>query len=283
MSDNASVILKFNISTPDQFNKGIQEKCEGLMANYYRGRDPFGLVSRSATGLRFFVANTYLCHLWHNYREYGYETLRRMFDVDFICPYINVSSDLFMWHGDKIASGKMSIDEVNKDFFCYTADYGELFIDITGDAPNNLKIKYAFYEHGSLLDVRHYAENEKEWIGEDYPLLEEAFSIFEELAELMSEKDLENFQKTDFSHFYVDFVPRAEIETPKDPNKMNWPIEELHFGLRTYNCLKRARINTIGELAERTKADLLQIRNINDDCVTEICDKLSEIDVFLSE
>ena len=39
-------------------------------------------------------------------------------------------------------------------------------------------------------------------------------------------------------------------------------IEELNFSVRIYNCLKRAGINTVGDLTEKTFEDILKVKNL---------------------
>ena len=57
----------------------------------------------------------------------------------------------------------------------------------------------------------------------------------------------------------------------KDPNT---GIADLEFSIRTYNCLKRAGINTVGELRKKTYEDLTHIRNLGRKCIDEIREKL---------
>lgn len=54
-------------------------------------------------------------------------------------------------------------------------------------------------------------------------------------------------------------------------------IGELDFSVNTYNCLKRAGIDTIEELCKQTRDDVIAIRNISQKCLDEITIKLSEI------
>lgn len=54
------------------------------------------------------------------------------------------------------------------------------------------------------------------------------------------------------------------------------PIEELDLSVRPYNCLKRARINTVGQLQEMTKEKLLNVRNLGRKATAEIQSKLKE-------
>ncbi len=58
-------------------------------------------------------------------------------------------------------------------------------------------------------------------------------------------------------------------------------IEELDFSVRTYNCLKKANIMTIGELVTRTEGDLMQIRNFGKKSLAEVKDKLASLDLSL--
>src|SRR5438045_1660330 len=54
------------------------------------------------------------------------------------------------------------------------------------------------------------------------------------------------------------------------------PIEELDLSERPRNCLKRAQVNTIGELVERTEDDLLAITNFGQKSLDEVIQKLDE-------
>lgn len=54
-------------------------------------------------------------------------------------------------------------------------------------------------------------------------------------------------------------------------------IEELDFSVRTYNCLKKASVLTIGDLLQISEADLMQIRNFGKKSLTEVKEKLSSL------
>lgn len=60
-------------------------------------------------------------------------------------------------------------------------------------------------------------------------------------------------------------------------------IEELDFSVRTYNCLKKENILTIGELVQRTEADLIGIRNFGAKSLAEVIDKLAQFGLTLDE
>ena len=61
------------------------------------------------------------------------------------------------------------------------------------------------------------------------------------------------------------------------------PIEDLDFSMRSYNCLKREEIHTVGELAARTESDLLDIRNFGDKSINEVKEKLAELGLSLKD
>jgi DNA-directed RNA polymerase subunit alpha len=59
------------------------------------------------------------------------------------------------------------------------------------------------------------------------------------------------------------------------------PIEDLDLSLRSYNCLKREGINTIGQLTELGEWNLLDIRNFGQRSVEEVKRKLAELGLCL--
>ena len=54
----------------------------------------------------------------------------------------------------------------------------------------------------------------------------------------------------------------------------NFPIEELEFGVRSYNCLKRVGIETIGDLVSKTESELAQIPNFGKKSIEEVKETL---------
>jgi DNA-directed RNA polymerase subunit alpha len=59
------------------------------------------------------------------------------------------------------------------------------------------------------------------------------------------------------------------------------PIEELDLSVRSFNCLKRQGVNTIGQLRETTEADLMNIRNFGAKSIEEVKDKLQQMGLSL--
>ncbi|MBE0476817.1 MAG: DNA-directed RNA polymerase subunit alpha [Coriobacteriia bacterium] len=64
---------------------------------------------------------------------------------------------------------------------------------------------------------------------------------------------------------------------------METPIEELDLSVRSYNCLKRQGVNTIGQLTECSEADLLNIRNFGAKSIEEVKDKLQQMGLGLKQ
>ena len=86
----------------------------------------------------------------------------------------------------------------------------------------------------------------------------------------------------DFSCAVLDsLVGITQQEAPKQ--LWNIPIEELNLSVRAYNALYRARIDTIGELALKSKADLKRIRNLGRSCLEEIEGALKKYHIVLAE
>ena len=57
---------------------------------------------------------------------------------------------------------------------------------------------------------------------------------------------------------------------------LDTPIERLQLSPRTQNCLKRAGIDTVGQVLGMSEADLLKIRNFGDKPLAELRQKLEE-------
>lgn len=58
-------------------------------------------------------------------------------------------------------------------------------------------------------------------------------------------------------------------------------IEELDLSVRSYNCLKRAAIHTVGDLVEKSEADMLKVRNLGQKSLEEVKFKLEELGLSL--
>jgi len=61
------------------------------------------------------------------------------------------------------------------------------------------------------------------------------------------------------------------------------PVEELELSVRSFNCLKRAGINSVGELIAKTEAEMMKVRNLGKKSLEEVKGKLGELDLSLAE
>jgi DNA-directed RNA polymerase subunit alpha len=77
----------------------------------------------------------------------------------------------------------------------------------------------------------------------------------------------------------------TEIVVEKDDDKkekvLEMTIEELDLSVRAYNCLKRAAINTVEDLINRTEDDMIKVRNLGRKSLDEVIGKLSALGLAL--
>jgi DNA-directed RNA polymerase subunit alpha len=65
--------------------------------------------------------------------------------------------------------------------------------------------------------------------------------------------------------------------------QLSTPIESLDLTVRSFNCLKREGIHTVGELISRSEADLMDIRNFGSKSIDEVKDKLLSLGLALKD
>ncbi len=65
-----------------------------------------------------------------------------------------------------------------------------------------------------------------------------------------------------------------EKEESKKGKVLEMPIEELELSVRSYNCLKRAGISTVEDLASKSGADMMKVRNLGKKSLDEVTNKL---------
>lgn len=94
-----------------------------------------------------------------------------------------------------------------------------------------------------------------------------------------------------FDHLslFVNLSERGEtavvIDPPEDDEKekvLEMNIDELELSVRSYNCLKRAGINTVEELINRTPEDMMKVRNLGRKSLEEVLAKLKELGLELN-
>jgi DNA-directed RNA polymerase subunit alpha len=75
----------------------------------------------------------------------------------------------------------------------------------------------------------------------------------------------------------------VEKEEEQKDRLMEMTIEELDLSVRSYNCLKRAGINTVEELTRRTEEDMMKVRNLGKKSLQEVKEKLAALSLSLRE
>lgn len=80
-----------------------------------------------------------------------------------------------------------------------------------------------------------------------------------------------------------DEVTMVEKEEEKKDKLLELTIEELDLSVRSYNCLKRAGINTAQELIQRTEEDMMKVRNLGKKSLEEVEEKLAQLGLGLKK
>jgi DNA-directed RNA polymerase subunit alpha len=76
-------------------------------------------------------------------------------------------------------------------------------------------------------------------------------------------------------------VIMVEKEEDKKEKILEMTIEELDLSVRSYNCLKRAGINTVDELVQRNEEEMMKVRNLGRKSLEEVQQKLSALGLTL--
>ena len=72
-----------------------------------------------------------------------------------------------------------------------------------------------------------------------------------------------------------------EVDTTSDDRILERTIEELDLSVRSYNCLKRAGINTVYDLTEKSEAEMMKVRNLGRKSLEEVKVKLADLGLGL--
>lgn len=95
---------------------------------------------------------------------------------------------------------------------------------------------------------------------------------------------------TEYLSIFVNLTQEAaeaeimvEKEEAQKEKMLEMTIEELDLSVRSYNCLKRAGINTVEELTDKTEAEMMKVRNLGKKSLIEIKGKLEELDLSLKD
>ena len=80
-------------------------------------------------------------------------------------------------------------------------------------------------------------------------------------------------------------ISNSEILIAKEEDKqvklMELPIEEMDLSVRSYNCLKRAGINSVEDLVKKSRADMLKVKNLGIKSIEEVIQKVESLGLSL--
>jgi len=132
-------------------------------------------------------------------------------------------------------------------------------------AVENTRVEQMTDRDRLILDVETDGSiTPREAIASSGATLAELISLFDELAEAPG----------------VSIGPAEDESAPSD---YAITIEELNLSVRSYNCLKREGVNTVGELVEKSEPELVDIRNFGQKSIEEVKAKLEELGLSLRE
>ncbi len=94
---------------------------------------------------------------------------------------------------------------------------------------------------------------------------------------------------SDHLNLFIDLTDRAkntevlvEKGEPAKDKILEMTIEELDLSVRSYNCLKRAGINTVDDLISKTEEEMMKVRNLGRKSLEEVVTKLDALDLKLA-
>src|SRR5204863_335832 len=119
-----------------------------------------------------------------------------------------------------------------------------LYSSIPGAAISSVRIEGVLHEFSTIPNVT-------EDVTDIILKLKELVNPFSELAEAAS-------------------VTVGPAEDDSAPSDYSITIEELNLSVRSYNCLKRVGINSVGELVTKSEAELMDIRNFGQKSIDEV-------------
>ena len=80
---------------------------------------------------------------------------------------------------------------------------------------------------------------------------------------------------------YAAEIPEEEVDDSAKVLEMT--IDDLDLSVRSFNCLKRAGINTVADLAQKTEDDMMKVRNLGRKSLDEVKKKLEELGLSLRQ
>ena len=78
-------------------------------------------------------------------------------------------------------------------------------------------------------------------------------------------------------------IVKEKIDEAPNTKLLKMTIEELDLSVRSFNCLKRANINTVGDLISKTQDEMIKVRNLGRKSLEEVIHKLNQLGLSLAD
>lgn len=127
-----------------------------------------------------------------------------------------------------------------------------------GDRTDFDKLTLEVWTNGTI--------NPRDAVGLGARILVDLFSLFTDLSDVMGSTST--------------VVEKAETQRDK---VLEMTIEELDLSVRSFNCLKRANINTVEDLISKTQDEMMKVRNLGRKSLEEVINKLAMMDLKLAD
>ena len=200
-----------------------------------------------------------------------------------------------------IGSGKTTLTRILTERYnakayleeCNNPYIGDFYEDMNRWAFN-LQISFLGSRIQQTMDM--LADNcDSGAIFQDRTIYEDAHIFADNLHEmgLMASRDIETYMKLfrlmttlipkpDLLIYLKASVPTLISQIRKRGREYEMNIDELELSVRSYNCLKRAGINTVEELCNRTSEDMMKVRNMGRKSLEEVQNKLAMMGLSLA-
>jgi len=208
---------------------------------------------------------------------------------------IDVNKEGEVTAGDIITDS--TVEVLNKDLHIATiASGGHLNIEMTADRGRGYNVSEKNKESNQAIDVlpidsiftpvkkvNYSVQNTRVGQMVDYDKLTievwtdgslKAYEALSLAAKVMT-GHLELF--VDLSETAKNTQIMVEKEESKKEKVLEMPIEELELSVRSYNCLKRAGIATVEDLANKSESDMMKVRNLGKKSLDEVINKLHSL------
>ena len=199
-----------------------------------------------------------------------------------------------------IGSGKTTLTQIltkRYDAKCYLEECDNPYIGDFYEDMNrwafNLQISFLGSRIQQTMDM--ISDCKSGVIFQDRTIYEDAHIFADNLHEmgLMATRDIETYMKIfrlvttlipkpDLLIYLKASVPTLISQIRKRGREYEMNIDELELSVRSYNCLKRAGINTVEELCSKTPEDMMKVRNLGRKSLEEVLGKLKELGLQLN-